>query len=235
MIARTSFQLLLLANLVLAGLWLSPRLGMDLLGSSGREPERLETQLHPERVRLLGEASAPAAAAPSDAASQPVVAEPAAGSAAGGQICVEWAALSSEQVAALNAAVRSAGDGLTLREEALPGTRSYWVNIPPQGGRAGAEKRVADLRQMGYQDIFVIKDEGPDQWAVSLGLYRNEAAANRFFEGLQKKNIRTAKITVRENASSRIRLSGTGELIERARQSAAESLKGSEPVACAAG
>lgn len=238
MIARTTFQLLLLANLVLAGLWLSPGLGLNLLGSGGREPERLDTQLHPEQVRLLGETSAPAsvvaALAQPDVSAQPVpaAAEPVSGAA---PACVEWPSLAAEQVAAVNAAVRNAGDGLTLREEALPGTRSYWVNIPPQGGRAGAEKRIAELRQLGYQDIFLVKDEGPDQWAVSLGLYRNEAAANRFFEGLQKKSVRTAKITVRENASSRIRLSGPGELIERVRQTLAGSLKGNEPMACVPG
>lgn len=233
MIARTSFQLLLLANLVLAVLWIGPRFGFDLLGGGGREPERMASQLHPDQVRLIGEAVAPPAADSAPAASSTPLAVASAPASSAVASCMQWSGLAPEQVAVVNAAIRTAGEGVTLREEVLS-SHSYWINIPPLGNRAAAEKRGMELRQQGVQDLFVVRDAGPDQWAISLGLYRNEAAANRFFEDLQKKGLKGARLTVRDNPSSRIQLSGPSDQLARVAQQAADALKGGEQGACGA-
>lgn len=235
MISRTSFQLLLLVNLLLLGVWVAPTLGIQILDDGGREPERMSNQLHPEQVHVLREAetqeapAAPATPPASGAASAP---QATAATAPAAAACIQLAALTSDQVAAVNDALKPLGNALSMREEDTT-TTSYWVNIPPNGGKAGAEKRTNDLKQLGIQDFFVVKDAGSDQFAVSLGLYHNEAAAQRMLESLQKKGIRTARITTRESvSSSRMRLSGPSDVLDRLTHDLGDKLKGVEQTAC---
>jgi len=42
-----------------------------------------------------------------------------------------------------------------------------------------ALKKAAELKARGVEEYFVVADEGPYRWAVSLGVFRNEEAGER--------------------------------------------------------
>ncbi|MBK6581417.1 MAG: SPOR domain-containing protein [Gammaproteobacteria bacterium] len=66
-----------------------------------------------------------------------------------------------------------------VRTEKQAGRSVFWVHVPPRSNRADAKTLVRSLGKRGIAS-FVIADEGPLRNGVSLGVYHDEASANRF-------------------------------------------------------
>jgi len=100
----------------------------------------------------------------------------------------------------------------------IPATRaSFWVNIPPHKNRAAADARVEDLKEKGVQDFFIVQEEGPNRYAISLGLYRSEAIANDYLARLKKKGVTQAVIKTRGGEAKRdLMLRGPANAVEGA-------------------
>ena len=52
--------------------------------------------------------------------------------------------------------------------------RSWWVMVPPLANKAEADKKVGELKELGVSDLFVVHDAGPNQFAISLGVFSSE-------------------------------------------------------------
>ena len=77
--------------------------------------------------------------------------------------------------------------------------------LPPQSdGRAGALRKTRELRALGVEDYFIVQEEGPNRWAVSLGVFRTEAAARARLAALQAKKVRSAEVGPRETRVPKI-------------------------------
>ncbi len=81
---------------------------------------------------------------------------------------------------------------------------SYIVFIPPQGTKAGTDKKVAELKQMGVTNYFVIQDNSPLRTGISLGVFKSEAAAKAHLANLNRKGVRSARIGARSVSTSRV-------------------------------
>ena len=260
---RIIFYLLVVLNLVCGAVIAMPWLGMQPLFLGAVEPERMSSQVFPEKLRVLSTSTEPptsletdstaalpnllaesapaaesaslvAAAIPSEV-STPVAAPPVALADVAGNVCVAFKNLTSTQAQALAQRARGAGNSLTVREEATAPS-SYWVNIPPQGGKAGAERRAADLKQLGLDDFFIVQDAGDNRYAISLGLFRAEGLAERQLETLQKRGVKGAKVTARENANgARVELTGASAQIERVARDGGGEIQGAVRETCKAG
>lgn len=120
------------------------------------------------------------------------------------------------QATAAQASCREWGGFAALGLAAAPSvrditeTQSWWVYIPPGGGREAALKRAADLKALGITDFFVVQEEGPSRWAVSLGIFRSEELARARLEALRGKRVRTAQLGTREAHFSRAWLQARG-------------------------
>jgi hypothetical protein len=255
---RVTFYLLVALNLACAVGIAMPLLDMPPLFLGVTEPERMSSQVFPEKLKIVTtsteppstpgvEASAAVASLPSESApvaesaplvmataeaSTPVAAAPAADGAAA--VCVAFKNLTSTQAQALGQRARGVGASLTVREEAAAPS-SYWVNIPPQGGKAGADRRAAELKQLGLDDFFIVQDAGENRFAISLGLFRAESLAQRQLETLQRKGVKGATVTARENANgARIELIGAGAQIERVARDAGGDITGAVRDTCKA-
>ncbi len=252
---RVSFYFLLVLNIACFAVAAMPWLGFEPLFMGTSEPERMRNQLFPEKLRVLSSTSTDAASAPAAAsavpaevaASEPQAAAsevPAAASAVTASstsalssttpACVAISNLSAEQAQSLAQQARDADKSIVVREgEAAPS--AYWVNIPPQGGKAGAERRAADLRQLGLEDFFIVQEAGPNRYAISLGLFRGDTLARRHLETLQKRGVKGATVSARYSANgARVEIQGPGGVVERLLQSAQERIKGSERQSCKA-
>jgi len=88
--------------------------------------------------------------------------------------------------------------------KALPA--SWWVHIPPQANKAGADKKMAELKDMGVDDSIIINDEGPNHWAISLGVFSTKEAADAYLKKLNGLGVRSARIDAREKPTDKVRL-----------------------------
>ena len=105
-------------------------------------------------------------------------------------VCVEWGAFNAADAARAAAALAKLdlGDRLSRRDAG----DSFWVYIPPLKTRVDAEKKAGEVRGLGVTDFYVVQDAGPMQFAISLGVFKTEEAANNRLAQLRPKGIRSA-------------------------------------------
>lgn len=196
--------------------------GQGFLGSFDagvREPARLRNQLAADKLVLLTGAQAQAAAgaaAPPDAAveaaSAPLPAEPGPPAAplvaplvAPLLACVETDAFTpgdarrfETRLARLDLGARQTRLTVPFQE-----VTSHLVYLPPQGGKEGADRRSAELRERGVASFFVMQGESPLRWAISLGVFKTEAAARVHAATLAKQGVANVRILPRGPQSQR--------------------------------
>lgn len=158
-------------------------------------PDPLARQIAADKLRVLP----PLAPAPNGKpAAEAVPAAPAP------IACVEWGGFSpaDAQRAAETLAPLALGERLTQRQSE-DGAVTWWVYIAPQGGRQGAQKKAAELKALGIEDYFVLTDEGKLRFALSLGVFKSEAAANSRLEVLRARGVKTAQVGPRESQTQK--------------------------------
>lgn len=188
MLLRIVFFLLILGNLLLFA-W-----GQGYLGGrdEGREPQRLTAQMEADKLHIVP--SVPAAAA------KPAAPAPVSCRLASGLGTVE-----AEKLRAALAAV--SGLSVAVRPEAE--SSNYWVMIPPLANKAAAEKKASELKAQGVTDYLIVKD-GPSKFAISLGWYKTENAAQEQLAKLGKKGVRSARIDAQRKSAEGVQLEVRG-------------------------
>ena len=127
---------------------------------------------------------------------------------------------------------------LSLRE--LPKKRlveappSSLVFLPPQQGEAGANRRAAQLRNLGFNDIAVIRDAGERRWGLSLGVFTSMELAEARLKALKSAGITDARIEEYPINSSRFayELRGLDRSLKAALQTLQNSFEGTTMHPC---
>jgi hypothetical protein len=176
---RALFLLLLLANLAFFA-WARYLAQPD----PGTDPQPLARQIDPQKLRIV----APPLARKTAAAAAP--------SAAPG-VCVEWGSFTLADVPAARKLLQPLALGNRVSERQVEETANWWVFMPPQGDRQGAQRKAAELRALGVDDFFVVQDDESYRWAISLGVFRNEAPAQARLAALRTKGVRSAQVGAR--------------------------------------
>ncbi|AWI76040.1 hypothetical protein CEW83_13090 [Parazoarcus communis] len=212
----TTLRFLFILLVILNALAFGALKGWFGFAAPAGEPERISNQLHPDRIRLLAPTStrensaaiepppAPEPAAPPDEIAPQQ--EPAAIAAAAVLICQAWSGLNASDADRLSA--RLAASGMTPRQRSTEVPTSWWVRIPPQPNRDAAERQVRALRAKGIDDLFIVQEAGPNQYAISLGLFKTEASSNVHLSQLRAKGVRGAGIATRSTVEYRIEVDG---------------------------
>lgn len=196
--ARSTFLVLVLINLVLAALlaWtvLMPPVAVAL------PPEE-----HADQVRLPDEAPASVAVASAapvsvvDSSSAPpanvaVLAEASAVPASAASsttrlVCLRWGDFTTAQWREARNALRLQLGTIEIEEFLNEDKAKFWVYMPPFDSLEAARVAVADLKANGVVETFIIQDGGPQQLAISLGLFSKKAMAEEFASKLMAKGI----------------------------------------------
>ncbi|HNF76675.1 MAG TPA: SPOR domain-containing protein [Thauera aminoaromatica] len=138
-------------------------------------------------------------------AAEPPPAEPAlvpAPSPAPPALCHVWADLGASEADRLAQRLRRIG--ITAARSRSETPEAWWVRIPPQRNRSEAERRVVELNLLGVSDTFIVQESGPNQNAVSLGLFKTENRARILLGQLRAKGVENAGIEPRMGTSYRI-------------------------------
>ena len=189
---RTFFLVLLLANV---GFFAWANFFSE--GDTQSDPRPLARQVAPEKLRVLGANAllkAPAApAVPAKPIPEGVASAP-------GKTCIEWGGfVQGDAARAADALVPLALGARLVQRQADEGA-SWWVFMAPRGGRQEAQKKAAELKALGIDDYFIVQEEGPTRNAVSLGVFKTEAAATSRLDALRVKGVKTAQVGVRDTA-----------------------------------
>lgn len=74
---------------------------------------------------------------------------------------------------------------------------SHLVYLPASGGVEGAQKRVADLKERGIDNFFIMQGDSPLRGAISLGVFKTDGAAQKLAADLQRQGVRGVRILPR--------------------------------------
>lgn len=186
--------------------------GQGLLGQpadAAREPARLKNQLAPERMQQLTptqarQAAQSAAPAPQAEMAAPLpepAPEPAPPPVPRNLVaCVQAGPFSTADARRFEA--RVARLGLAARQSRIEipfqEVTSRLVYLPPNGGREGAQRRVAELKERGVTNFFIMQnDTSPLRYAISLGVFKSDGAAQKLVADLQRQGVRGVRILPR--------------------------------------
>ena len=174
---KVLFFLLLLANVVVFLL-------LQATQPFGGGANRLAQQVNAERLRLL---DAPAKA---DAA-----ATSATGAAATTQVasCVEVGEFNAQTVGAFEQQLAKLGAGFNPQRRVVQAAASQLIFIPPLPSEELANRRLAQLRAMGFGDSAVIRDEPARRWGISLGRFTRAELAEAHLEKLRAAGVNDAQ------------------------------------------
>ena len=187
---RLAFFLLLLGNLAFY-VWSAGYLGPV---ESGREPERLTQQIAPEKIRIVRDVRPTA----------PVQAKD----------CRLVNGLSSTAAASLRSALEGKeGVGVS---NATGESVAYWVIIPNMASQVAAEAKLGEVQRRGVSDGSVVADPDSGPFAVSLGVFASDKAAQEHLAELRGRGVRSAVVEARakSQAGSALEVRGPSAMIQ---------------------
>ncbi len=164
---------------------------------------------HAEKITLMGGEQAQVASAvitplePLLPASAPVaVSAPAAAPVtvkAG--TCFEWGDFSDGDLDQAAKALKKLSLGEKLSQREIDRVIGFWVYIAPLKDKAAVSHKLAQLKERGVTDYFVVQEAGDWLNAISLGLFKSRESAQKFLEGLRNKGVSSAKMGERTGKS----------------------------------
>ena len=186
-----------------------------LLGSfkaSEREPARIKNQINTDKLLLqvprtpgLAAAVLPPPPAPVQIDETPAPA-PVAAAAPALIACTETGSFANAEGKRFErlAAVLALGERQSLQEVPVQEITSHMVMIPPLGSKEAADKKAAELKAQGVSNYFIMNDSTPTKWAISLGVFKSEAAAQTLMAALKKQGVTGARVAGRSTAATRL-------------------------------
>lgn len=191
---------------------------------------RLDQQVLPERVKVTVFADPPARVATKDDV-QPAVHAPRVP-----ETCQVWGDLPNADAEHLQRLLSEQFPAFKAARRVSAETTGYWVFVPPLENKEAATRKTAELQQLGVQDFFVLHGAGPNQYAVSLGTYRTEEAANAGLEALRAKGVKSAKVGERKGKTINwFEIRGPQEQAETLREAVLALLPKAHPTDCTTG
>jgi SPOR domain len=181
---RALFLLLALANVVFLAWsrYVAPP-------EAAADPAPLGRQIEPQKLKVIAPADLP----PLAARPAPVVLK-----------CIEWGSFTLADASLAQAALEPLQLGGRLAQRRTEESAGWWVFIAPQGSRPAAQKKAAELKALAVDDYFVVQEEGPYRWALSLGVFRSEEAAQARLTALRAQGVRSAQVGARETTISKV-------------------------------
>jgi hypothetical protein len=180
------------------------------VASDDHEPARLKNQIGAGKLVMLSAeqvqaaqsaatvastpAPAPEAPVPAAAVTKPVVA----------LVCTEVSNVRPADAIRFDARLAKLDLGTRQTRREIPSTdfSSYIVFIPPQGSKEAADRKAAELKALDITNFFIMNADSPMKWAISLGVFKSEAAAQTQLATLNKQGVHSAKVAGRSSAAA---------------------------------
>ena len=91
------------------------------------------------------------------------------------------------------------GQRLVRESVTVPEVTSHIVFIAPQGSKEAAERKAAELKNLGVTNYFIMSDNTPMKWAISLGVFKSPNAAQTLLGALNRQGVVGARVAQRSS------------------------------------
>ena len=189
---KLAFLLLVLVNLLLFA-WQQG--GFGRYGEPGREPERVARQIEPERFRVLTEPDVQSLRERATQGSGPLDLNVA-------QACLEFGDFGAADAAKVERALAAVSPAIKVEARPVDAPGWYMVYLPPHRTAAEAERRAEELRKLGIKDLMVMNENAPLKFAISLGSFRDPAAAKAHLAALEKMGVKGVRMSERSSGGA---------------------------------
>lgn len=188
---------------------------------SAADPQPLARQIQPEKLKVVPPGELPPA--PPKAAATLVALR-----------CIEWGSFTQADAPRAEKALEPLALGGRVAPRRTEEAAAWWVFIPPQGSRPAAQKKATELKALAIDDFFIIQDEGPQRWALSLGVFRSEEAAQARLAALRSQGVRSAQLGARDTVVPKLwlQVKEVDEALLARLKELARSIEGSELREC---
>ena len=171
---RPLFFLLLLANAIVLLL-------IQASQQFGGEPDRMTQQVNAERLNLVDVHSKSA----SENASASPAAKP---------TCIEIGDFNTQTVASFEQQLAKLSSKPTPERRLVQAASSQQIFIPPLPNEEAANRRLTQLRGLGFTDSAVIREDSARRWGISLGRFTRSELAEAHLEKLRAAGVSDARI-----------------------------------------
>lgn len=186
---RFFFWILLIINALLLAL------NLGFLGKwSGeeREPSRMKLEKNADKIKLM---SANAAHDLVEANTKKIEPELA---------CLELGGFSAADSKSFDEKIKSLALASRLTRTELAEVATNMVYLPSLGSKDAADKKAAQIRKLGFTEFYVVQDQTPLRWAISMGVFKTPEAAKAHLANLQKKGLKEAKLAPRTVTAAKV-------------------------------
>lgn len=164
---------------------------MQLNSSHGRETMLGHEPVKAEKIKLLAEpqkapelALAMSEASVKSGDSAPVEVKP--------EICLEWGQFSGDTLKRAVQALEKLHLGETFIQHNAEKSGGYWVYVTPRKTLQEAQKKVAELKQLGVQESYIVREPSVMQYAISMGIFSTAEVAAKYLDQLREKGVKSA-------------------------------------------
>ena len=222
---RVLVFLLILANLLFLA-WTQGYFG----ASADPDAFRLQQQLLAERITVVARDEPPASAAEPVRADKPVPVEEKKVT----EQCLSLADLQLSDSERIEAMLAEKLPQFKAQRTTIEGSASYWVYIPALASKQEAEGKVAELKKLRVPEFFVVQENGPHKWAISLGLFSSKEAATARLDALRSQGVKSARVGERKakSVTAQLEINGPEAQSESLRQAIAELLPDGRLAVC---
>jgi hypothetical protein len=222
---RAFVFLLILVNLLFLA-WAQGYFGP----SSDPDAFRSQQQLLADQIRVVARDEAPAETDKSEKQAKPE--ERAAAERNGAEVCLQLADLQLADSVRIESLLAEKWPAYKARRTSVEGGAGYWVYIPPLPSKQEVDAKAAELKRLRVPELFVVQESGPNNRAISLGLFSSREAATARLEMLRKLGVKSAKVGERRPASVLIEMRGPETQADALRKALAEALPEGRLLAC---
>lgn len=96
------------------------------------------------------------------------------------------------------------GQRQTRENVAVPEVTSHIVFIPSPGSKEAADRKAAELKELGITSYFIMNDNSPMKYAISLGVFKSETSAQTLLATLTKQGVVGAKVAGRTGQATKM-------------------------------
>jgi hypothetical protein len=105
--------------------------------------------------------------------------------------CYEWGSFSAAGVSRVKNILAKFTLHYELRQTASQEAIRYWVYIPPLSNAEKAQAKIDEVRALGVEEVLIVQ-ESPWRNAISLGVFKDEALANKLLDDLHARGLKSA-------------------------------------------
>ncbi|OIP15059.1 MAG: hypothetical protein AUK53_04625 [Betaproteobacteria bacterium CG2_30_59_46] len=160
---------------------------MQLGSSHGSEPMRGHDPVKADKIKLLAEPQK-ALAMPEP----PVASGDGAFSEVKPEICLEWGQFSGDTLKRVVQVLEKLQLGEKLIQRKAEKSGGYWVYVTPRKTLQEAQKKVDELKQIGVQESYIVREPPVMQYAISLGIFSTAETATKYLDQLREKGVKSA-------------------------------------------